>query len=295
MSTKSVADVSPSLALPSEWHDHRHLGRVVQFYTGDGFLLHAISRFIGTALVAGDSAVVIATQAHREGVFSELKARGIDCAASSCAAAIQIAKLLWKSWAGFLVARGQRQSAVIAVFPFSEKWWALLWAEGNSAAAIALEDLWNDLAKPNRSFFVARTQWPNFHLAEHSESFLKICNQHSSVVPAESYTALPGEERRLREITHLHQRAQALENEIAARRHAENALRLAHDELEKRLAERTLELEGKIFKSQNKLKPWNPPTGACASSPRDCCAFKTKNEGASCAIYTTAPLRRWLS
>jgi hypothetical protein len=166
---------------------------------------------------------------------------------------------------------------------------------GNSAAAIALEDLWNDLAKPNRSFFVARTQWPNFHLAEHSESFLKICNQHSSVVPAESYTALPGEERRLREITHLHQRAQALENEIAARRHAENALRLAHDELEKRLAERTLELEEKIFKSQNKLKPWNPPTGACASSPRDCCAFKTKNEGASHAIYTTAPLRRWLS
>jgi signal transduction histidine kinase len=261
MSTKSVVDVA-SLALPSEWHDHPHFGHVVQFYSSDDFLLNAISRFIGTALVAGDSAVVIATQAHRDGLFRELKARGIDSAAIAkhgrCVA-LDAAETLSKFMRGghpdrqaFVEIVGgiltrARAAAIggnsrIAVFG---EMVALLWAEGNSAAAIALEGLWNDLAK-TQSFFL-RCAYPisNFQLAEHSESFRKICSQHSSVVPHESYTALPSEERRLREITHLQQRAQALENEIAARKHAEHALRLAHDELEKRVLERTLELREK--------------------------------------------------
>jgi hypothetical protein len=229
MSTKSVVDVA-SLALPSEWHDHPHFGHVVQFYSSDDFLLNAISRFIGTALVAGDSAVVIATQAHRDGLFRELKARGIDSAAIAkhgrCVA-LDAAETLSKFMRGghpdrqaFVEIVGgiltrARAAAIggnsrIAVFG---EMVALLWAEGNSAAAIALEGLWNDLAK-TQSFFL-RCAYPisNFQLAEHSESFLKICSQHSSVVPHESYTALPSEERRLREITHLQQRAQALENE----------------------------------------------------------------------------------
>ena len=43
-----------------------HTGHSVQFYVDDAFLLDGLSRFIGTALGAGDAAIVLATQAHRE-------------------------------------------------------------------------------------------------------------------------------------------------------------------------------------------------------------------------------------
>src|SRR5277367_6138363 len=57
-----------------------HLTHTVQFYGEDAFLLDELSRFIGTALGAGDAAVVIATKAHRDGLAQRLKARGLDAA-----------------------------------------------------------------------------------------------------------------------------------------------------------------------------------------------------------------------
>src|SRR5277367_3756531 len=55
-----------------------HLTHTVQFYEEDTFLLDELGRFIGTALGAGDAAVVIATKAHRDGLAQRLKARGFD-------------------------------------------------------------------------------------------------------------------------------------------------------------------------------------------------------------------------
>ena len=51
---------------------------VVQFYEQDSFLLDQLSRFVGTALGSGDSAVVIATKPHRDGLTQRLKSRGFD-------------------------------------------------------------------------------------------------------------------------------------------------------------------------------------------------------------------------
>ena len=50
-------------------------GHFVQLYTDDGFLLDVLSRFIGGASAVGDGAVVIATQAHQDGLAQRLKAR----------------------------------------------------------------------------------------------------------------------------------------------------------------------------------------------------------------------------
>jgi len=41
---------------------------LVQFYEDDSFLLEALSRLVGDSLTSGDSAVVIATKAHRDGL-----------------------------------------------------------------------------------------------------------------------------------------------------------------------------------------------------------------------------------
>ncbi|PYX91134.1 MAG: hypothetical protein DMG71_20930 [Acidobacteria bacterium] len=83
MSTGEVSGGgSPSWAPPAEWYEQDHRGHVVQFYAEDGFLLEGLSRFIGTALGAGDAAVVVATKAHRDGLAERLRARGFNTASA---------------------------------------------------------------------------------------------------------------------------------------------------------------------------------------------------------------------
>src|SRR5258708_26963679 len=67
-----------SVRIPSlgDTPGHDHSGHVIQLYTDDAFLIDVLDRFIGGALVAGDAAVLVATNAHREGLEKRLAARG---------------------------------------------------------------------------------------------------------------------------------------------------------------------------------------------------------------------------
>jgi PAS domain S-box-containing protein len=106
-----------------------------------------------------------------------------------------------------------------------------LWAEGNPEAAIRLEELWNHLARTHS--FSLRCAYPitNFNRDEDGEPFLKICAAHSAVIPDESYTALSTNEERLRSISHLQQKVQALETAKTERTDAQNSLRRKQSEL----------------------------------------------------------------
>src|ERR1700683_4454583 len=77
LNTSSLAPVAP-------WreHDHDSHGHVVQFYSEDRSLMETLGHFIGSALEAGDAAIVVATEAHRQGLADELKARGVDVASA---------------------------------------------------------------------------------------------------------------------------------------------------------------------------------------------------------------------
>src|SRR5256886_15995148 len=101
---------------------------------------------------------------------------------------------------------------------------ALLWAAGKRDAAIRLEELWNDLAQTHA--FSLRCAYPmaDFHREEHSAAFRAICEQHSGVIPGESYTSLASEADRLRNISFLQQKAQALETERAERKLIQRSL-----------------------------------------------------------------------
>src|SRR5947207_5114930 len=84
MSTHSSSGYpSASLVPPAEWDGHACRVHGVQFYSDDTFLLDEMSRFIGSALGAGDAGLVIATQAHREGLARRLEAQGLDLARAS--------------------------------------------------------------------------------------------------------------------------------------------------------------------------------------------------------------------
>jgi predicted kinase len=51
---------------------------VVRFYTDDSSYLDALHRSVEAVLKSGEAAVIIATEAHRNGVTSRLRASGLD-------------------------------------------------------------------------------------------------------------------------------------------------------------------------------------------------------------------------
>ncbi len=94
---------------------------------------------------------------------------------------------------------------------------ALLWAEGKPQEAIRVEQLWNDLAEEHSFSLFCAYPITGFNNERHIEPFLRMCGEHSGVVPSESYLGLSSEEERLRSIAHLQQRAHALEKELELR------------------------------------------------------------------------------
>ncbi len=104
---------------------------------------------------------------------------------------------------------------------------ALLWTEGNQAAAIRLEELWNELAQTRTFCLYCAYCLDSFGDTAHTAPFTHICTQHSRVIPAESYAALSDPDERLREITLLQQKAKALEAELAYRKQVEHEIKEA--------------------------------------------------------------------
>ena len=242
-----------------DWFEQKHTGHVVQFYTDDIALVDAIARFIGGALGAGDAAVIIATDAHRSGIVERLKA-GIDAARATQQE--RLVMLDAKETLARFMARGlpdarlfeqaigptidQVRAATkdpegVRVAAFGEMV-AILWAEGNHRAAIQLEKLWNNLIKTRSFSLRCAYPMPGFGRGEYSEPFLQICGEHESVIPTEEYTHLSSGDERLRRITHLQQRAQALEAEVALRKEAQAALERSQGELETLVEKRTAAL-----------------------------------------------------
>ncbi|MCU1487102.1 MAG: putative two-component sensor histidine kinase protein [Actinomycetia bacterium] len=174
----------------------RHL---VAFYDTDGYLTDGVVRFVRKALIDGDAALVVATAAHRRQFAAALEDGGLDTAT-----AIHEGRLVLldaeTTIQGFLVDgapdrtlfRGSMAALITAaadghrqVRVYGEMV-ALLWAWGNAAAAIALEDLWNELAGDHP--FSLLCAYPLHDVASgDSEAFLTVCRQHSVVLPNEGF------------------------------------------------------------------------------------------------------------
>ena len=214
----------------------------VQFYDDDSFLLDSLTTIIGSAITAGDAAVLIATPEHRAGLARRLMARGLDleiAAGLSKFCALDAAETLagfmingspdaarFNSFMGYVLTSFRTAGTIKSprVVLFGEMV-ALLWSSGNFDGALQLEQLWNDLARSHEFHLHCAYPMQSFHGEGHSQTFLNICAEHTHVVPTEDYTALATEDDRLRHISLLQQRAHAAETEAAGRRRAEEALR----------------------------------------------------------------------
>lgn len=208
----------PELALVG---DRRASGHFVQFYESDTFLVDSASAYIGPALWAGEAAIIIATEGHREAVAARLlrqdkldvatlSARGQYVASDAdetlskfMVAGAPDAKLFQQA-VGTVVTRAAQAGRRVRVF---SELTALLWAEGNGAAAIRLEELWNELGKDLSFSLFCACPISGFGGHSNRAAFLEICDQHARVLPTESYSGLASEEQRLRSITMLQQKA----------------------------------------------------------------------------------------
>lgn len=227
----------PPLSLEPHLNTHS-----VQFYEDDSFLLDSLTKLVGTALVAGDAAIVIATPAHCEALARRLKARGLDLEVSSSLGrycAFDAAKTLssfmvqdvpdparFHSHVGRILSSilPAAQTELPRIVVFGEMV-TLLWSAGNLDAAVKLEQLWSDLARSHSFDLYCAYPMKEFNRERHSQAFLDICAEHSRVIPTENYTALASEDDRLRHISLLQQQALTAETEAAGRLRAEEALR----------------------------------------------------------------------
>jgi signal transduction histidine kinase len=246
------------------WSQQGERPHGVQFYSQDKFLLEELSEYVGNALRAGDAALVIATEQHCDGLLPGLMAQGLDIAALLDAGrfvsidAVQVmAAFMSDGWphegrfkdvVGGIVAKAVACAGGVppraAIFG---EMVALLWAEGKTEAAIRLERLWNELAQTEPFSLFCAYPMSGFNREEDLGLLLQVCNEHSVVIPTESYMGLSSDDERLRSITQLQQKAKALETEIAKHKRLQQ-------ELELHVQARTAELQSKNVQLLDEVK-----------------------------------------
>jgi len=189
-----------SAATHVNWLELDRSPHAIQFYSGDGFLLDSLSRFISVALNAGDSCFVLATPEHLDGLAGLLKARGVDLDravkkrryvavdALQVLAQLMVDGKLDKTRFDefirevFLPLKAAAESKLKRVAVCGEVV-GLLWADGKPEAAIELERLWNRVAR--HGSYCLRCFYPiaSFSDTRQNELFLKLCAEHASVLP----------------------------------------------------------------------------------------------------------------
>jgi len=176
-------------------NNHTAFHHELELYSDDAAFIKNLSQFIHNALAIGRAAIVVATQEHRAALIRELASLGYDTRRAYADG--QYISLDAKETLSRIVAYQMpdpaRFTEVIgdiidevddSTFPgvtiFGEMV-AQLWADGDWAAAIRLEELWNGLAA--KKSFSLRCAYPirGFENSERSRLITQVCAQHSDV------------------------------------------------------------------------------------------------------------------
>jgi len=170
----------------------------VQFYLDDASFLHDLTLFVGAALRARNSAIVVATESHRADLLSRLQAHGLDIdaaieqgryvaldAADTLSAfmlngmpdSVRFLKLLGELIVTAAEAAKGEQPRV-AVFGECVH---LLCAQGSTEAAIQMEKLGNQLVKTYDMEILCAYSLNSLPGGMDGPIFQQICAEHSAV------------------------------------------------------------------------------------------------------------------
>jgi len=174
--------------------EHAHL---VQFYEDESVLIPQLGRYIGTALVAGDAAIVVSTEPIRHQVAAHLAGRGLDVAVArsqgryfDADAATMLRQIMragmpdagrFERLAGRLIDRATAGGRRVAVFGMMVH---VLCGRGRIDAAIRLDELWNQLARQRALTLACAYRMSRFSNTRDAAPFVRICSQHSHVFSA---------------------------------------------------------------------------------------------------------------
>jgi signal transduction histidine kinase len=222
------------------WHvspAHQHL---VQFYESEDYLLLMLSQFVSTTLRNGEAGVVVATEPHIRRLHTMLFNEGIDIHAVSASGQLTTLDALstmekfmvdgepdpdrFSVLFGTLLSEIRAQWSSVRAFG---EMVALTAEINNETATMDLEKLWNDLLDSHDFSLCCAYPLHTFGNENTAGMLLDICEHHSAVFPAESFSTLKTDEERFREIALLQQKATQLESEVRQRAHAQEQLRLA--------------------------------------------------------------------
>lgn len=169
----------------------------VQFYSDDAIFLGSVTRFVRSALKAGNAVMVVATRPHQDGLLRELRAQGVDASTAfqrgayiSLDAADVLSTVLVDDWPdavqftetfGKLIQSALKAATAehpsVAIFGEAV---ALLWAAGRREAAIRLEQLGNQLVKIYPVDILCAYPF-GLQIQENESAFNAVLAEHSAV------------------------------------------------------------------------------------------------------------------
>jgi diguanylate cyclase (GGDEF)-like protein len=215
----------PSLApTAGSTFENNHL---VEFYETEAFLVDTVSAFLAPALEDGDAVIVVATASHRASFETAIRHAGVDLDA-----AVRDARFLTFDAAEllshFMVGGGPDETAFRATIGAAMdhaalggrrirvygEMVAILWGDGNGAAALALEDLWNELGEARPFTLLCAYPMDAFANETDASAFRRICEQHTMVIPSESYSLRVGTADQSRAVAELQQQRDGLQTEV---------------------------------------------------------------------------------
>jgi hypothetical protein len=172
----------------------------VQLYTDDAALVSTVTEFVAHGLADGAGVVAITTLPHRIAVCGRLAERGVDVAAAEARGQLTVldardtlAQLLvdgmpdGAAMRAVIVpvlqrARGAGSTTVRAFGEMVD----ILYRGGRLAAAIRLEELWNELLEREGFTLLCAYAVDAFDRAQYGEALPRIGAVHSHMMPVEA-------------------------------------------------------------------------------------------------------------
>ncbi len=181
---------------------HRHQAH---FYSDEARFVHGCARCVAAALNAGNAAIFVGTEPHRDKVLAQMHAQGVNVGAAikegryvSLDAAETLATFMsagqpdrdqFLKLAGNLITSVAKTvkgdpSRIVACGECAP----LLWAQGETEAAIRLEQLWNEVGHAYHIEIQCGFLLTAFQRDEHVAVFDRICAEHSCVVQSDAHS-----------------------------------------------------------------------------------------------------------
>ena len=177
------------------------MGHDVQFYETEGYFVDQTARFIAEGYRAGQPAVVIATDNHCVAIKQRLRELGVDLedrtasrdlvfldARHTLSAFMQGNRPdaeLFRLTVGNVFEKLMRGRPYVIVRAVGEMV-DILWRDGKAAAAMELEELWNDLARSYAFSLLCGYDQESLVGAHGEKGVADICAAHSHVRAIES-------------------------------------------------------------------------------------------------------------